>query len=573
MFRKVFLTYLAILAPAMAGFAFLAARAVRGRVLEEVAIRLDSELEVLGSAIGAGLSPADLQKVIRDLGRKGEVRFTVIDADGRVLADSQADAGEMGNQNDRLEVRQARRAGRGCQIHYSEALRLEMMYFARPLKDEKREGIVLRCALPLREVDRELRALYAALATIFLVLAAAGMGVAWFLARWISAPLREIRRAAEVIAAGDFARRVPLASRDEIGGVAAALNRMAEELSSRLDRLREERSRLEAVLAGMREGVVAVDRWGGILHVNRAARDLLGLSGEVTGLRAGEVLRFPALEEALRRVLEGGDPAKVVLEDGPRALEIVVDPVAGGRGAVLVARDVTEERRYDRLRKEFVANVSHELRTPLTLIRGYVETLREGALEDRERAAGFLETIEKNVRRLGAVVEDLLELSRLESGEPLLKLRPVRPRALLEKVREDFRPLAEKKRQTLSVVSDPDLPPFQADPDFLERALRNLVDNAVKYVQEGGAITLGAGAEEGRVVFKVIDNGPGIPRADLPRIFERFYRVDKSRSRELGGTGLGLAIVKHIAQLHGGDVAVESEPGSGCVFTIRLPRR
>ena len=573
MFRKLFLTHLAILVLAMVVFGLLAARSTREGVLGEIEARLESQAEVLRSTLRAGLGPAALKAALQDLGRRTGARLTVIGGDGNVLADSHADPSTMGNHNDRLEVRKARGAGRDREVHASETLHCEMMYFARLLEDGHPEGTVLRCSLPLTQVDEELGKLYRGMALIFLALALGGAGIAWLLARWISAPLRIIRGVAQAIAGGDFGRRAPLLSRDEIGSVAAALNRMTGELSARLDHIEGERSKLDAVISGMREGVVAVGRAGEILHVNRAAGDLLGLGEHAAGLKVWEVVRFPAVEEAVRKVLAGGPSVALALEAGPRALDVVVDPVGGGRGAVLVARDITQQRNYDQLRKEFVANVSHELRTPLTLIRGYVETLREGALGDPDRAPGFLETIEKNVLRLGRLVDDLLELSRLESGGQILKPRPVEARALLGKVVEDFRPLAEKKRQALSLEVDAALGPFEADPDFLERAVRNLVDNAVKYAPEGGAVTLQARVEGGSVVFRVRDNGPGIPKADLPRLFERFYRVDKSRSRELGGTGLGLAIVKHIAQLHGGGVAVESEPGSGSVFSIRLPRR
>jgi two-component system phosphate regulon sensor histidine kinase PhoR len=254
-----------------------------------------------------------------------------------------------------------------------------------------------------------------------------------------------------------------------------------------------------------------------------------------------------------------------------RTLSLSFSPLRGSTGCVLVVRDVTEERRYDRLRKEFVANVSHELRTPLSVIRGYVETLRDGALRDEQNAPRFLESIEKNVERLSSLVGDLLELSRLESGTQLLHPRALEGRDVVHKVVDDFRLLAEKRKQTLTAEArEPSS--FQADPDLLERALRNLVDNAIKYTGDGGSIRVFVEVDEDDVVFTVQDTGIGIPEADLPRVFERFYRVDKSRSRELGGTGLGLAIVKHVAQLHGGAVSVQSRVGQGSTFRLRLPR-
>ncbi len=573
MFRKLLATHLTILVLTMAVFGLLAARSTREGIVRQIERRLESESDFLGILVREGLPPERLQAELQGLGRRTDMRFTVIDPKGKVLVDSHVDPAAMDNHNDRLEVQAARAGGRGTEVRRSDTLGCDMKYYARLLDRGRPDGVVLRCALPLAQVDEALWGLYQGIVAVFLVLALAGAGLTWMLTRWITGPLREIREVTQAMAAGDFGRRATLRSEDEIGIVAAALNRMTEELSSRLDRLQEEHSKLEAVIAGMREGVVAVGREGEILHLNQAAREFLGLPGNVQGLKAGEAIRLPAVGEAIRRVLDGGSPERAVVESGSHALEVAVQPIGGGRGAVLVVRDVTEQQNYERLRREFVANVSHELRTPLSLIRGYVETLREGALGDPERAPAFLETVEKNVLRLGALVDDLLGLSRLESGRRVLALRPVDARALLEKVVEDFRPLAERKRQTLRLEIGAGLEPFKADPDFLERALRNLVDNAVKYTPEGGAVTLQAGTEGEDVVLRVRDNGPGIPAGDLPRLFERFYRVDKSRSREMGGTGLGLAIVKHIAQLHDGSVAVESEPGKGSVFTIRLPRR
>jgi two-component system phosphate regulon sensor histidine kinase PhoR len=400
-----------------------------------------------------------------------------------------------------------------------------------------------------------------------------GAGVAWLIARWLTRPLREVREVARTLSERDVDRRPPILERDEVGTVAAALHRMADELRTRLERLRVESGKLEAVISSMQEGVIAAGPAGEILRLNAAAGGLLGLGSEAVGLKVTEAVRHPDLERALAQVLNGGPPANVTLELGSRVVALSLCPIARGRGAVLVARDVTEERRYDELRKEFVANVSHELRTPLTLVQGYLETLREGAWRDEQRGPEFLEIIDKNVRRLGTLVGDLLDLSKLESGGRVVNPRPVDLGRLLEKVRETFAPLAERKRQELRLEPAPPADGFEADPELLERAVSNLVDNAIKYTPEGGRVLLRARAEPGAVSITVEDTGIGIPEADVPRVFERFYRVDKSRSRELGGTGLGLAIVKHVAQLHEGSVEAWSRPGQGSRFTLRLPSR
>ena len=561
MFRRLFTAYFILLVVALGVFGLLSARSTRARILEEIARRLEAEAELVAAA--ADRDPGSLQAMLQEAGRRTDVRLTVIAPDGRVVADSHADPSLMENHNSRPEVRQARAEGRGSDVRRSETVRYDLMYFALRRDSET----VVRSALPLTRVEEELGSLSQGLAVAFFLVVLAGAGVSFLLARWITRPLREIRGVAQAIASGDFSRRAPLSSSDEMGSVSAAINRMAEELSLRLERLAAESSKLEAVLSSLEEGVVALDPSGRIVRHNAAAARVLSLSPgrDSIGLPLWEAVRMPGLEALAR----GGDGRHAV-EWGERALLLSFRPLPGAGGSVLVARDVTEERRYDRLRKEFVANVSHELRTPLSVIQGYVETLKDGALKDEENAPRFLESIEKNVLRLGTLVEDLLELSRLESGGPLVKPVRVEPRALIEKVVEDLRPLADRKRQRLIV--GPSEGVLEVDPDLLERAVRNLVDNAIKYTPEGGSVTVWASGEADGVVFEVEDTGIGIPAEDLPRIFERFYRVDKSRSRDLGGTGLGLAIVKHVAQLHGGTVSVESRPGSGSVFRLRLPR-
>ncbi len=572
MFRRLFTAFLALLVVALAVAGVIAARSTRARVLGELEDRLHSEAQLLKAIVRAELDGPALVRALTAVGTSAEVRLTVIASDGSVLADSHHDPARMENHNTRPEVIAARSEGRGSDVRQSETVGFEMMYYAEPLDASNPHGTIVRAALPYTRIDEELSGLYRTLAVLFLVIAAAGAGVTWVVTRWITRPLREIQSVAEAIAQGDFTRRAPLVGRDEVASVALATHRMADELAARLDSFRAESSKLEAILSSMREGVVAVDRDGGVLHCNREACDLFGLASAPIGMRAWEAVRHPGLQRAIEEVLRGAPEAAVEVEAGPRIVSVRVTPVKDRGGAVIVAHDATEERRYHTLRRDFVANVSHELRTPLSLVQGYVETLRGGAIRDEARAMEFLETIERHARRLGAIVEDLLDLSRLESGGQALRSRTIDVAALLGKVAGSLRPLAEKKRQELVVDSSPSAEGLTADPDLLERAISNLVDNAVKYTPEGGRIRVSSHADGGDVVFEVEDDGIGIPEADQARIFERFYRVDKSRSRELGGTGLGLAIVKHVAQLHAGSVSLRSRLGEGTCFTLRLPR-
>jgi two-component system phosphate regulon sensor histidine kinase PhoR len=369
--------------------------------------------------------------------------------------------------------------------------------------------------------------------------------------------------AARALAEGRTEPSVPLDPPAELAEMGRALGALREELTRRRQEVHADVARLHAILSAMQDGVVALGADGRVEITNAAARRLLGLPGPMNQAEVWELTRDEGAVAAVRRAL-GGAEGHAALEHEGRTLEIDAAPVASG-GAVVAVRDVTRRQEYDRLRREFVANVSHELRTPLTLIRGFVETLRAGALEDPPKAREFLETIDRHAGRLSALIEDLLELSRLESQPGILKRRRVRLDELLQRVRETFAPAARRAGLRLLVEA----PPLEAevDPELAERAVANLVDNALKYTPQGGSVSLTACAP---AVIEVRDTGVGIPGADLAHVFERFYRVEKSRSRELGGTGLGLAIVKHVAQLHGGGVEVESEPGRGSRFRISL---
>jgi len=336
----------------------------------------------------------------------------------------------------------------------------------------------------------------------------------------------------------------------------------------------QDKAQLLTIIASMSEGLIAIDHHQRILLVNRAATQLMNLQlGELRGRLLWEVMPLDEVLKGVSDVLLTGQDRKFRI--GPidtRHLEITICRLPAMQGGVtILAYDVTEATQYQELRKEFVANVSHELRTPLTVIKGFIETLLDGAIDDQPRAKQYLETVGRHTEQLTNLVNDLLDLSRLDAAAPLAKREPVDLNAAAKKVVELMLPAAQKKRQTLHVELTDPLPPIMGDANYLDRALFNLIDNAVKYTREGGEIRLATGATDGVVTIDVSDNGIGIPLEDQPRIFERFYRVDRSRSREMGGTGLGLSIVKHVVQSHGGTIDVESALGSGSRFSIRLP--
>ena len=336
----------------------------------------------------------------------------------------------------------------------------------------------------------------------------------------------------------------------------------------------QDKAQLLTIIASMSEGLIAIDHHQRILLVNRAATQLMNLQlGELRGRLLWEVMPLDEVLKGVSDVLLTGQDRKFRI--GPidgRHLEITICRLPAMQGGVtILAYDITEATQYQELRKEFVANVSHELRTPLTVIKGFIETLVDGAIEDQPRARQYLETVGRHTEQLTNLVNDLLDLSRLDAAAPLARRELVDVNAAAKKVAELMLPAAQKKRQSLQLDLSEPLPAIMGDAEYLHRALFNLIDNAVKYTRDGGEIRLSTATSDGIVSIEVADNGIGIPLEDQPRIFERFYRVDRSRSRGMGGTGLGLSIVKHVVQSHGGTIDVESALGSGSRFTMRLP--
>ncbi len=428
------------------------------------------------------------------------------------------------------------------------------------------------------------------------------LGVAFLLARRIARPVQDITRAAERIAAGDYGHQVYAGGRDEIAALARTFNRMSERLAVQFTQLEEDRHQLRAILSGMVEGVVALDAEQRILFANDRAAQLLdfpaahapaaepGEAPSVVGRKLWEVVRQRPLHEVVKRALAAGEGVREEVSwNGPSARTLTVHAArlsgdrGPARGAVLVLHDTSELRRLERLRQEFVANVSHELKTPLSIIKVCVETLLDGAIDDKEFRGPFLERVAEQSERLHALILDLISLGRIESGEEAFEPGEVALGPLVTACLERHRARAEGNNQSLQAVPPPggEEVVAWADEEAVAHILENLVDNAVKYTPAGRGIWVRwrrepGGAQPGdaaqeHAVIEVEDNGIGIPAPDLSRIFERFYRVDKARSRELGGTGLGLSIVKHLAQAMHGAVSASSRVGGGATFTVRLP--
>jgi two-component system, OmpR family, phosphate regulon sensor histidine kinase PhoR len=501
-------------------------------------------------------------------------RVTLIARDGRVVADSRADAAALESHADRPEIREAFAGRIGGDVRHSRSLGVDLVYVAVPAAPSAPYAVV-RVAEPLAIV----RALNASLLRLSLVAAALALLATIALLYWLSGRHSQRVRALEAVAsrvgAGDPDARALERPEDELGRLGSAFNRMSEELRERLDALARERDEREQILAHMSDGVALLDGGNRIVHCNHSLAEILGAPRPATpGTPLAEFVRAPEIEDLLRRVR--GERRALAADlrlwsPRPRFVRAGVTPLdAAGDDLLLVLHDLTEAETVNRMRQEFVANVSHELRTPLTSLRGYAETLLDGGLEDVEHREQFVRVIRDQAERLQALVDDLLSLAALERPEAEPRRERFDLRVLLEDHVAAERPRATRAGLELALESGPPLE-LDADRARIAQVVANLLDNALKYTERGG-VTVRAGEAGGRAWCEVRDSGPGIPEDDLPRIFERFYRVDKTRSREKGGTGLGLSIVKHVLTLHGGEVSVRSEPGAGSTFRFELPR-
>jgi two-component system phosphate regulon sensor histidine kinase PhoR len=434
-------------------------------------------------------------------------------------------------------------------------------------------ALLLSWQLPIADIDAQ----RAAVRTVMLIALAVAVPVA-LLVSWIfSAPLarrvQAIANVADRYSAGDLSRPPYDYGSDELGTVARALDASVRELGQRLEELSRDRARMEAILSGMVEGVLVVDRQGRLQLVNRAAQHMLRVDASATGRPYLEVIRHPDIAAQLTTALRGEDVDSrelTLTRDPGRTFVARSAPVlATGGGAVLVLHDITDLRRADQIRRDFVANVSHELRTPLTAIRGYVEALLDDPA-DAESTRRFLEIIARHTTRMERLVKDLLRLARLDARQEALETARCDMRHIFSGVVADLTQAIDAKRQRVTIDVPPAACHVDADPAKLHDIVRNLLENAVNYSPEGADVVLSAARQNGAVTITVADSGPGIPHEDLTRVFERFYRVDKSRSRP-GGTGLGLAIVKHLVELHGGEAQASNRPEGGALFRVTLP--
>jgi two-component system phosphate regulon sensor histidine kinase PhoR len=579
---KLFLAALstAVISVAVAGVLFAESMRVRAdERLEQTMLaeaRLASELLSRSAAVTADSALSVLDDQADRMGRLLDARVTLIAPDGRVVGDS-AETIEglrsMENHGTRPEVLDAKATGVGRTRRHSDTLNIDMLYVAVPVHNPAIAFV--RVALPLTDIGQQLQPIVnLTLLAVALALASAS-AIAWIISGRIGQRVHRIAQVAHRYRAGDL--RPPLLDYgdDELGMVAHALDGSVQELGRRLAELARDRAQMEAILTGMIEGVIVVDPQGRLQLANDAARRMLHLDELVPGRHYVETIRHPAIAALVAAALAGTVPDGLELSpprDESRTLVARAAPVASGgsHGAVLVLHDITDLRRADRIRRDFVANVSHELRTPLTAIRGYVEALAEGDLTSAERER-FVEIVGRQTLSMERLVKDLLRLARLDAGQETLDVGPCDVRGLVQGVVDDLAAMLDERRQRVEVTVAADATMLHGDAAKLHDIVRNLVANAATYAPERTTIQVETSRVGPRVAITVSDEGPGIPDEDLSRVFERFYRVDKSRARDPGGTGLGLSIVKHLVELHGGLVRAENRPEGGARFIITLP--
>ena len=559
---------------------------VEGRALSadtriETRQRLRAEARILAEALALPWSlegPGPwVDELVDRSGRSTETRLTVMTMDGTVVGDTTASGDALRaieNHSGRPEVREALSLGEGTDERLSNTARERQMYVAVDIRRDGRLLGVARASLSLARIELEASLLQRSLGLALLSVLALASALAWFLSRPLAEPMSRILEGAQALARGDLGKRIPEGRDDEFGQLARVLNHAAYGIQEQLGATARERARFSAVLAAMEDGLLAVDHRGIVLLKNDALARSHDLAGS-TGTHYLEVFRQAEIGALIDQVLKSGErrTAEIDLAGSGRSFVLVGVPFPASpgeaHGAVITFNDVSERRRVDRIRRDFVANASHELRTPLTSIRGFVEALEDGGLEETEVAKRFLSRVRANADRMASLVDDLLELSRLESGAQPSSLEPLDCRAVAADVVASFAKIAARKSIALDSALAP-APEVLSDGDRLRRILEHLVDNALKYTPDGGRVTVRVAAEGEAVMVSVEDTGPGISKEHLPRLFERFYRVDTARSRELGGTGLGLSIVKHLAESIGATVYVTSVTGQGSQFSVRL---
>jgi two-component system, OmpR family, phosphate regulon sensor histidine kinase PhoR len=584
---KVFISYLAIVVLLFASFYFYSSTLVRNFYISSLSRHLEQTAHLLASVLPSELEGPELDSLARERSEEIGARITVIAADGKVLGDSAEESGRMENHGSRPEVIAAFSKTTGTTVRHSTTVGYEMLYAAVLQADGDRKRI-LRVAMPLTEIESVITSLRWTLFVGLLVASGLGLMGAYGFSQHLSRRIKRLVAFSEQAAHGEVPQNFfPIRGHDEIHLLEQKLNEMSAKIHDNINRIVTEKEKADSILRCMIEGVLVLNSKGSVLVINEQAEKMFHTppGRDIHGASVMEISRHPEMRKILREALTFDFStrrySKEVELDEERWFRVnavsLTDHKGTTLGLILVFHDISDIKRFETMRSDFVANVSHELRTPLTAIRGYVETLLHTPPADPKDSQQFLGIIDRHSERLSRLTEDLLALSDLESGKVQMLRQPVEVGQLIQRVLEVFWEQAAKKPVELSQAVALRLPPLSGDLDRLQQLFINLVDNAVKYTPPGGRVTISAAplpgnnGTEPRIEIAVSDTGPGIPEKDLPRLTERFYRVDKARSRDMGGTGLGLAIVKHIVQAHNGELKIESVLRKGTTIRVWLP--
>ncbi len=514
---------------------------------------------------------AELDALADRLGDRIDARITVIALDGTVLGDSERDPATMENHADRPEVLQALSEGIGTSIRHSDTLGYDMMYVAVPIASNDAIVGIARVALPLTEVNAALAHINRTIAIVAGIASATVVLITFLIARIITKPIKTLTQMSKRMAEGELEQKIEVSSSDEIGELAHAFNQMSTRIKKTMHLTEAERDKMLAIMENMADGIVITNDEGKVSLINPAAEKILELPRDIAlGYPFIEVGKDSEMNEVLSYCLRTGEQQTGVVERvSPRKqyIRVIATPIEGG--GILILQDLTELRRLEMVRHDFISNISHELRTPLSSIKVLAETLQGGASDDSGVAREFLDKIDAEVDKLNQLVLELGELSRIESGEVPFDIKPIATSDVISRAGDRMQAQAERAGLELTVSVSPDLPKVMADEARIEQVLINLLHNAIKFTPPGGKVSLYVEAMGDNVGVSVADTGVGIPADDLPRIFERFYKVDRARTGT--GTGLGLAIAKHIIEAHGGQIWAESVEGKGSAFHFTLP--
>jgi two-component system phosphate regulon sensor histidine kinase PhoR len=580
---RLFPSYMLITLLSLTAVSWYATSSLKKHSIKQTATDLEARAHLLEQQIEKYLEPLRPETVdalCKEAGKLASTRITVILPSGVVIGDSREEPKHMDNHATRPEIAQALKGETGKSIRRSETLQQRMMYVAIALQKNRETMAVIRTSLPVTSIFNELTDIRVKIGFGGLLIAIIAAAISLIISRQYSLPLEKLKQGADRFAHGELDHRLTPPDSQELAALADAMNQMARQLDNRIKTIENQRHELETVLSSMVESLLAIDGKERIISLNLAAARWLGTDiRKVQGRSVLEVIRDLALQKFVADALKNRERMQsdiTVFHNGERVLNVQSSPLLDTnrkrKGTLIIFNDVTQLRRLENLRRDFVANVSHEIKTPLTAIKGFVETLHQGGVDNPQEAARFLGIVRKHVDRLNSIIEDLLSLSRIEQENEArsIKLEIRSIREVFTTALQICRSKAEKKQIEIN-QSCPDLFKAKFDPALLEQAVVNLLDNAIKYSNSGSMIFLEAARHNGLIRISITDQGIGIAKKHLPRLFERFYRVDKARSRKLGGTGLGLAIVKHIAQAHGGNISVESKLGQGSTFTLELP--